>query len=186
MKILHVDSSINGKDSFSKKLSLEIVEYLEEKNQDVTVKYVDLSESAPAHFSVNDFESIENNHHLTVFLSCDVIVIGAPMYNFTIPTQLKAWLDRLAVSGKTFRYSSQGVEGLVRNKRVILALSRGGYYFENDALKDFEHQESYLKCFFKFIGVENIETIRLEGINLGDKGITKAFLNARHAIKQLK
>src|SRR6202040_424886 len=65
---------------------------------------------------------------LDEFLATDIVVLGAPMYNFTIPSQLKAWIARIVVAGKTFKYGAQGAEGLAGNKRVIIAISRGGFY----------------------------------------------------------
>src|SRR5690606_19900300 len=82
------------------------------------------------------------------FLEADVVVVGAPMYNFTIPSTLKAWIDRLAVAGKTFRYTAYGVQGLAGDKKVIVASSRGGYHL--DAPSDF--QEPYLRFMFGFFG----------------------------------
>ena len=87
---------------------------------------------------------------LDEFLAADVIVIGAPMYNFTMPSQLKAWIDRIAVNGKTFRYTAAGPEGLAGNKRIIVAISRGGFYGAGAPAAAFEHLESYLKGVFGF------------------------------------
>ena len=87
---------------------------------------------------------------LDEFLAADTVVVGAPMYNFTVPSQLKAWIDRILVAGKTFRYGANGPEGLAGGKRVIVALSRGGFYEDNSA---FEHAKSYLQAAFGFIGI---------------------------------
>ena len=88
---------------------------------------------------------------LDEFLAADTVVIGAPMYNFSISSQLKSWIDRIAVAGKTFRYAENGPEGLAGGKRVIVAVSRGGFY---DAGNSFEHVETYLRSLFNFIGIE--------------------------------
>ncbi len=82
------------------------------------------------------------------------------MYNFSLPTQLKAWLDRLAVAGKTFRYTATGVEGLVTGKRVIVASSRGGFYSEGHPTAFLDHQESYLKGLFGFVGITDTAFFR--------------------------
>lgn len=95
----------------------------------------------------------------------DTIVIGAPMYNFTIPSQLKAWIDRIAVAGKTFRYTENGPEGLVKGKRVIIALTRGGIYSEGSPARALEHLETYLRGLFNFVGIEP-EFVIAEGLNL--------------------
>ena len=88
------------------------------------------------------------------------------MYNFGIPSQLKSWIDHLAVAGKTFSYSEAGVEGLAAGKRVILASSRGGYYGAETPTAFLQHQESYLRGFFGFIGVSDVEVVGAEGVNI--------------------
>ena len=96
---------------------------------------------------------------LEEFLATDIVVLGAPMYNFTIPGQFKAWIDRIPVAGKTFRYSAQGVEGLAGNKRIIIAISRGGFYGAGTPAAVGEHLETYLRRVFGFIGVTDLEFI---------------------------
>ena len=103
---------------------------------------------------------------LAEFLEADVVLVGVPMYNFAVPSQLKAWVDRILVAGKTFRYTAAGAEGPVHGKRVILALSRGGMY-EGLPAKALEHQEPWLRSVFGFMGVTEIEVIRAEGIAHG-------------------
>jgi FMN-dependent NADH-azoreductase len=93
------------------------------------------------------------------------VVIGAPMYNFTLPTQLKAWIDRILIAGKTFRYTESGPEGLAGGKKVIVALARGGIYSEGSPAAALEHLESYLRGVFNFIGIEP-EFVIAEGLNL--------------------
>ncbi|MFI6704232.1 FMN-dependent NADH-azoreductase [Streptomyces sp. NPDC050509] len=104
---------------------------------------------------------------LEEFLAAEVVVIGAPMYNFGIPSQLKSWIDALAVFGKTFHYTQDGPEGLAGGKRVIVASSRGGEYVADTPTAPFDHQETYLTSFFAFLGVRNLEFVRAEGINYG-------------------
>ena len=103
---------------------------------------------------------------LDEFLAADIVVIGAPMYNFGVPSQLKAWIDCLAVAGKTFRYTETGVEGLAGGKRVIIASSRGGFYAGSSPMASLDHQEAYLTGFFGFIGVADIAFVRAEGVNV--------------------
>jgi FMN-dependent NADH-azoreductase len=93
-------------------------------------------------------------------------VIGAPMYNFTLPTQLKAWLDRILVAGKTFRYTDAGPEGLAGGRRVIVALARGGHYHAGSPASALEHLETYLTGVFGFIGITP-EFVAADGLNLG-------------------
>jgi FMN-dependent NADH-azoreductase len=106
------------------------------------------------------------------------------MYNFGIPSQLKAWIDRIAVAGKTFRYGANGPEGLAGGKRVIIASSRGGMYASGPAaMMDF--QESYLRTVFGFIGITDIEFVRAEGLNMGDEPKAQALQAARATIGSL-
>ncbi|MFD5751044.1 FMN-dependent NADH-azoreductase [Streptomyces sp. NPDC127033] len=109
------------------------------------------------------------------FLAAEVVVIGAPMYNFGIPSQLKSWIDALPVSGKTFRYTSQGPEGLAGDKRIIVASSRGGEYVADTPTGGFDHQETYLSSFFGFLGVLHLEFVRAEGINYGPERRKRAI-----------
>ena len=98
------------------------------------------------------------------FLAADTLVIGAPMYNFGVPSQLKAWIDRIAVAGKTFRYTEDGrPEGLAGDKRVIVAISHGGFYDEGNAM---EHVETYLRGLFGFLGITP-EFVHADGIAVG-------------------
>ena len=105
---------------------------------------------------------------LDEFLAADTIVIGAPMYNFTIPTQLKAWFDRIAIAGKTFSYTENGPEGLVGDKRVIIALARGGLYGEGSPSASFEFVERYLRAAFNFLGIEP-EFVVAEGLAISSE-----------------
>ena len=143
MTILHIDSSISGEDSVSRRLTRAIVGQLAAGE----IAYRDLAAHPLPHLTARG----QDPELLDQFIAADTVVIGAPMYNFSIPTQLKAWLDRLAVAGKSFRYTESGPEGLLGDKRVIVALASGGVYEEGSL---FEHQKSYLKAFFKFIGIE--------------------------------
>ncbi|HKU80430.1 MAG TPA: NAD(P)H-dependent oxidoreductase, partial [Rhodanobacteraceae bacterium] len=111
----------------------------------------------------------------------DIVVIGAPMYNFTIPTQLKTWIDRILTAGKTFRYTANGPEGLVGGKRVVIASARGGIYSEGPATT-VDFQETYLKHVFGFIGIHDLEFVRAEGLNLGAEQRAAALAYAHDRI----
>lgn len=145
MTILHIDSSISGGDSVTRRLTRDIVSQVSGSGQRVVRR--DLAGEPLDHLTARG----QDQHLLDEFIAADTIVIGAPMYNFTIPTQLKAWLDRLAVAGKSFRYTESGPEGLLTGKRVIVALASGGAYDEGSP---FEHSKSYLTAFFNFLGIE--------------------------------
>jgi FMN-dependent NADH-azoreductase len=112
---------------------------------------------------VDELEAARSAATLEEFLAADVVVIGAPMYNFTIPSQLKAWIDRITVKGSTFRYTAGGPVGLAGGKQVIVAISRGGVYAPNASG---EFVESYLKFLFGFLGVENVSFVRAEGLGV--------------------
>jgi FMN-dependent NADH-azoreductase len=108
-----------------------------------------------------------------------VIVIGAPFYNFSIPTQLKAWIDRLAQPGRTFTYTDKGPTGLATGKTVIVASTRGGAYSTSEGGQAMEHQESYLKVVFGFFGVTDVRIVRAEGLAMGDAPKAAALSAAR-------
>ncbi|MDR5822355.1 NAD(P)H-dependent oxidoreductase [Caballeronia sp. LZ043] len=202
MKLLHVDSSITGPRSVSRELSSLIVKKLGGSEQhDITYRDIvaddlphftavtapsahPLSKAAPILDPLQQSKRDTSDAVLREFVDADIVVIGVPMYNFTLPSELKAWIDRLIVPGTTFRYGSNGPEGLAGNKRVILAIARGGVYGEQSAFRSAEHAESFLRVALGFIGVKNIETIVAEGLNMADAR-EKAILSAREAVEQL-
>jgi FMN-dependent NADH-azoreductase len=158
--ILHIDSSISGEDSASRAITRSILDQLTIERGGADVVYRDLAADPIPHLTLDAFA---DSSVIDEFLASDTVVIGAPMYNFTLPTQLKAWIDRLAVAGTTFRYTENGPEGLVKDKRVIIALARGGFYGEGSPAAGLEHLESYLRGLFNFIGVEP-EFVLAEGL----------------------
>ena len=113
-------------------------------------------------------------------MAADIVVVGAPMYNLGVPSQLKSWIDRISVAGKTFRYSEQGPVGLAGGKKVIIASSRGGIYSAGSPAAIFEHQESYLKAVFSFLGVSDITFIRAEGVAMGPDARNGAVAAAKN------
>jgi len=171
--ILHIDSSISGENSASRAISRSIVDQLRGPESIVVTR--DLVSDPLPHLTLDAFA---DTSVLDEFLQADTIVIGAPMYNFTLPTQLKAWLDRIIVAGKTFRYTETGPEGLAGGKRLIIALARGGFYNEGSPAAALEHLETYLRGVFNFIGIEP-EFVAADGLAIGpeqrDKSISQAF-----------
>ena len=163
MTILHIDSSISGEQSASRAISRSIVDQLRALNPDAAVIARDLVTQPLPHLTLDAFA---DSSVLDEFLAADMIVIGAPMYNFTLPTQLKAWLDRILVAGKTFRYTETGPEGLAKGKRVIVALARGGFYDLGSPASALEHLETYLRGVFNFIGIEP-EFVAADGLAIG-------------------
>src|SRR4029453_15824599 len=162
MTILRIDSSINGENSASRHLTDSIVEQLKPSNWGEQVVTRDLVADPLPHLTL---EAFADSTVLDEFLAADVVVIGAPMYNFTAPSQRKARIDPLAIAGKTFHYTANGPEGLVKDKRVIVALARGNFYGEGAPAAPLEHLETYLKGVVNFIGVE-AEFVRAEGLGL--------------------
>ncbi len=199
MNILHVDSSILGENSVSRGLTAAIVARQKTLHPGATVTYRDLADAPAAHLSPAHIAAwfgatpsdpaviadlATGQAILDELFAADIIVIGAPMYNFTLPTQLKAWIDRILVPGKTFRYSAAGPEGLAGAKRVIVAVSRGGFY--GDANAAAEHVESYLKTVFGFIGVTDLTFIAADGIQVGPEHREKAVKGALESAGQLR
>ena len=160
MTILKIDSSITGENSVSRQLTSAIADQLASQNPDQRVIERDLAAEPLDHITLAAFAETDV---LDEFLAADTVVVGAPMYNFSVPSQLKAWIDRIAIAGKTFRYTADGPEGLAGDKRVIVAVSRGGFYDEGNA---FEHVETYLKGVFGFIGITP-EFVHADGIAVG-------------------
>jgi FMN-dependent NADH-azoreductase len=158
--ILHIDSSISGDHSVSRAISRSITERLTAADPGASVVRRDLVADPLPHLT---FDSFADSSVLDEFLAADTVVIGAPMYNFTLPTQLKTWLDRILVAGKTFRYTESGPEGLAGGRRVIIALSRGGFYGEGSPAAQLEHLETYLNGTFNFIGIQP-EFVAADGI----------------------
>src|SRR4051794_37517183 len=200
MNLLHIDSSILGGNSVSRTLSANIVDAERYRYPDLEVIYRDLASQPVGHLSGAHLaaaqgaapETAELQKDLETgqavleeFLAADVVVIGAPMYNFSVPSQLKAWIDRIAVAGKTFRYTPNGAEGLAGNKKVIVASSRGGFYGADTPAAALDHQESYLRGVFGFLGITDVTFIRAEGIGLGAEQRAKSMEAAKAEICEL-
>lgn len=200
MQLLHIDSAITGPQSVSRQLSREAVDAWVAAHPGTQVSYLDLVADAPGHLTQDALslrvppagafspaqlrENALTERLLAQFLAVDVVVIGAPFYNFSIPTQLKAWIDRLAQPGRTFRYTASGPEGLAAGKTVIVALSRGGVYSTSEGGRAMEHQESYLQTVFGFFGITDVRFVRAEGVALGADGRNEALANAARDIRR--
>ncbi|MEO7815281.1 MAG: FMN-dependent NADH-azoreductase [Sphingomicrobium sp.] len=178
MTILKIDSSITGEASVSRQLTNAIIDQLKAQDSGATIITRDLAAEPLDHLTLAAFADTQV---LDEFLAADTIVIGAPMYNFGVPSQLKAWIDRIAIAGKTFRYTATGPEGLVGHKRVIIAISRGGFY---DLANPAEHVETYLKGVFGFIGVTP-EFVRADGIAVGPEQRDAGIANGLQEVERL-
>ena len=202
MKVLHIDSSILGDNSVSRALTHQIVEQWRASHPSTVVDYLDLAQNAPSHLDAHSIgfrappqvaaltpRQVEENaiseKLVAQFLAADVVVIGAPLYNFTVPTQLRAWIDRIAQPGRTFGYTEKGPHGLAGGKTVIIASTRGGVYSTSEGGRAMEHQESYLQTVFGFLGVTDIRFVRAEGVAMGDAAKTAALDAATLAVRAL-
>lgn len=186
MKVLHLDSGIFLEQSVSRQLSQNIVTKLRKK-QDITVVHRDLVANPVSHLTSEELLAEEKtliDELIKELFDADILVIGAPMYNFTIPTQLKAWIDRVLQAGVTFKYTEQGPQGLVKDKKVYIASGRGGIYSEGDA-QALDHQESYMKQVLSFIGITDVTIIRAEGMNMGEEPRQKGFKEAEQDIETI-
>ncbi len=202
MKILHIDSSITGPDSVSRTLSQYTVDQLLTQYPQAQAEHLDLISEPPPYYTADSLgvrlglddstltsaQRAENQLTqalLDQYLSSDILVIGAPFYNFTIPSQLKSWLDRIIQPRKTFQYGANGPEGLSGDKTVYVILSRGGVYSNSEQGQALEHQESYLRVVFGFIGVSNVHFIYAEGIGMGPDAKSQALEQAQEQIQDL-
>ncbi|HEX3398006.1 MAG TPA: FMN-dependent NADH-azoreductase [Steroidobacteraceae bacterium] len=197
MQLLHIDSSVLGANSVSRLLTAEIVARQVALHPGTTVIHRDLATDAALHLSAAhlaawqggpvedallDADLAKGGAFLEEIFASDIIVIGAPMYNFSIPSQLKAWIDRVVIAGKSFRYGANGAEGLVKNKKVFIASSRGGVYVPDSPAAALEHHESYLRGVLAFIGMTDVTVIRAEGLASGAEARQSAISKARDHI----
>ena len=200
MKLLHIDSSILGANSVSRQLTAQAVQAWTAIHPNTQADYLDLAADTPPHlsaqamgFRTGQVAATEEERHqnaiserlVSQFLAADVIVIGAPLYNFGINTQLRAWIDRILQPGRTFRYSACGPEGLAGGKKVIVVSSRGGVYSTSEAGRSMEHQEGYLKTVFGFVGVTDVQFVRAEGLNMGDEACAAGIAQAQQDIARI-
>lgn len=181
MKLLQIDSSILGENSVSRQLTAAIVARLRAANLDAEVIRRDLAAQPIEHLTLATFPAAnpDKRDDLHEFQAADVVVIGAPMYNFSIPSTLKAWIDRVIVAGETFAYDENGPKGLAAGKRVIVAISSGNRYGPGDLGDGPDHVQSYLSAVLGFIGVKP-EFVIADGISLPDNraaAIEKALGN---------
>ncbi len=199
MKLLHIDSSVLGANSVSRQLTAQIVDQWVATHPGTQVEHLDLAISAPSHLSADSLgfrlpvgaaelsevqraENLVSERLVSQFLAADVMVVGAPLYNFSVPSQLKAWIDRVAQVGRTFKYTEKGPQGLAGGKTVIVASTRGGVYSTSEGGRAMEHQESYLATVFGFLGITDVRFVRAEGVAMGDAAKAQALASAEAAI----
>jgi FMN-dependent NADH-azoreductase len=196
-RILLVESSPRGTGSFSRKLSNAIVEKLKAKSPGATVTVRDLTVQPTPHLeeshiaaffappekhSEKDLQAIRHSDAaIAEIMAADTIVIGVAMYNFSIPSVLKAWIDHIVRANRTFRYSATGADGLVTGKKVFLAEATGGVYSDGP-MKSYDFAEPYLRTILGFMGMTDVTTFRVEGImipGVQDTALEKAIQSIR-------
>lgn len=203
--VLHIDSSPLGDHSVSRKLTAKVLAELKESHPDTQIVTRDLGTSPLPHLNgitVGAFftppdqrnevlnEALKQSDEvIDELFAADVIVIGAPMWNFGIPSSLKAWIDHIARAGRTFKYGASGPESLLPlGKKVIIVSSRGGIY-SSGPMQIMDHQETYLKAILGFIGLHDVSIIRAEGVAMGEEAVKGAMYSAEtqlvEAIKQV-
>jgi FMN-dependent NADH-azoreductase len=188
MNILHLDSSALGDHSASRELTRALVDALVLHHPQARVTHVDFDAESLPHLTgrslakADPAEVARAERMLEDFLAADVLVIGAPMYNFAIPSTLKAWIDRVTVAGRTFRYTARGPEGLAIGKRAILAISQGGVYGADGP--DRFHQ-GYLEYVLAFVGVTDVHTVRAAGLALSPDHRQRAMAEALNEARRI-
>lgn len=192
MKLLHLDSSILGIHSTSRLLTVEVVEAIKLAEPSVSVTYRDLADpealslgsvvlaarSTPSEQRSPEQQTLAAKADAVTaeFLAADTIVVGAPMYNFSVPTQLKAWIDLVVLAGVTFRYGANGPEGLVKGKRVVIVATAGGMHANQPSG---QAHVDYLKQVFGFLGITDIRVVVAEGLAMGPEARDAALASAR-------
>jgi len=201
MNLLHIDSSPFLFGSVSRELTAEVVSAWCQCHPQGTVTYRDLGSHPPAHLSAEAMNALHNGglgvvseaaqqevaaieRAIDELMRCDALVIGAPMYNHAVSSNLKCWLDQIAQAGRTFRYTAQGPIGLVPDKPVYVVSSRGGIYSLGEAKRQ-DFQEPYLLSMLAFLGLYDVTVIRAEGVNLSPAIKKRAMAAARGQIGTL-
>lgn len=199
MQLLHIDSAITGEQSVSRQLTARTVAAWVVTHPGTQVQHLDLAADVVPHLGADALgfrtgqaaetaiqreENALSEALVSQFLAADVVVIGAPLYNFSVPSQLKAWIDRVAQIGRTFKYTDKGPVGLAGGKTVIVAITRGGVYSTSEAGRAMEHQESYLQTVFGFLGITDVRFVRAEGVALGPDAKAQALTTAEGEISR--
>jgi FMN-dependent NADH-azoreductase len=204
MNILHIDASPQGSASISRQLTAAVVGKLTRENPTASVIHRDLIATPVSHLSGELLQILrpvpgstpptgatvladaaQTETLVTEFLAADIVVIGAPMFNFSIPSQLKAWIDRVAQAGRTFRYTAEGPIGLATAKAIVVS-TRGGVYAGTAYEAAMDHQESYLRTVLNFLGIKDVTFVRAEGVAMGPEKKEEALSTATRQIAELR
>ncbi|WMS86110.1 FMN-dependent NADH-azoreductase [Pleionea litopenaei] len=198
MNILHIESSIFAENGVSSQLSRTLLEKLTLENPGSEIRHKHFGQEPVPHFDGETLQALMQDpdsrsgeqkdkvayadQQIADVQWADVIVIGLPMYNFSVPSMLKAWFDFIARAGVTFRYTEKGPEGLLLNKKVHILATRGGQYKDTPI----DTQIPFVKTFLNFLGITDINVIYAEGLNMGDDLKTLAIADAENQIQQLQ
>lgn len=201
MKLLAINTSILGVNSVSRQLMSYFLNCWQKENSTSEILYRDLVAQPITHLSAELLNAkqktvaklpLEIKKELELsdlileeFINAHDVIIGAPMYNFSIASQLKAWIDRILVAGRTFKYTEQGVIGLVPHKKITIISTRGNHYFNNEFTKVMDHQETYLNAVFNFIGIPKVTIIRAEGLHINESIKNSAIAQAEQQIRDI-
>lgn len=194
-KLLKIQTSIFQNDGQSSQLADQYVKNWQTRNPDGQVIARDLAAEPVPHLDLGRFQSFITAEEersaeqkavvrysdalIEEIASADVLVMGIPMYNFSIPSTLRAYFDHIARAGVTFRYTPEGPEGLLTGKQAVVFITRGGHYGEDHS------QTAFVRQFLGFIGITDVEIVHAEGLAVGDEARDKSLLAARERIGQL-
>jgi FMN-dependent NADH-azoreductase len=185
--ILYIESSIFGAEGASSQLAAHLLEQLRQQPGEVSVTERHLHSNTIPHFdtdtigAISTGESVLADTLIAEVQAADTLIIGAPMYNFGVPTQLKAWFDHIARAGVTFHYTENGPQGMLTGKKAYVLTSRGGIH--KDAVTDV--QVPFLRNILGFLGISDVSFIYAEGLNLGGDSHEQGMAAAREQIAQL-
>jgi FMN-dependent NADH-azoreductase len=198
--ILLIESSPRGAQAYSHQAAQSIVNELQGRYPEAKVVIRDLAQNPPPHIGQAFVSALRtrpeertpdqvkqlaySDSMIDELLAADLIVIASPTHNFTIPSTLKSWIDHVARAGRTFIYTSNGPQGLVTGKRAILALASDGV-FSNGPAKYFDFLEPYLRAILGFIGITDVDAVRVEGVAMSAIGPEKALAAATAQSKQV-
>lgn len=195
--VLALFTSINPNQSHSTQVVESLLKKIESTDSSASVIRRDLNADALPHLSANEMaawmtpeaERSEEAHSLALLSDslinelkqADTIVLGLPMYNFGVPSTFKAWIDRVARAGITFRYTENGPLGLLTGKRVLVVATRGGMYAGTEK----DSQTQFIKDVFNFIGISQVDFVYLEGLAMGEDNITQQYAQAEQNFSEL-
>ncbi|VUD69080.1 FMN-dependent NADH-azoreductase [Thalassocella blandensis] len=185
INVLNITSSIFGESGVSSQLNDYTIEQIKTQFPDANIVNRDLAKDELPHFNAQTVAAVSNNEAdladtlIDELKAADLVLLGVPMYNFGVPSQLKTWFDHVARAGTTFKYTENGPIGLLQNRKVIINASRGGIYKDSGA----DTQTPYLQNFLGFIGLKDVDFIYAEGLNLGEDSREQSLSQAKSEVE---